>query len=113
MNILINWILSAVTVFASAYVLPGIHVQNFTTALIAALVIGIINAFLKPVLTILTLPITIITLGIFSFVLNAFLIMIADYLVPGFKVDGFFWALILSLILTIVGSIYHNFVSEE
>ncbi len=113
MNILIDWILSAVTVFASAYVLPGIHVQNFTTALIAALVIGIINAFLKPVLTILTLPITIITLGIFSFVLNAFLIMIADYLVPGFKVDGFFWALILSLILTIVGSIYHNFVSEE
>ncbi len=108
MSILINWILSGLAVFAAAYLLPGVHVQNFTAALIAALVIGIFNAILKPILVILTLPITIITLGLFTFVIQALLILLAAKIVPGFRVDGFFWALVLSLVLTLVNTFLHN-----
>ena len=108
MTILINWILSGLVVFAAAYVLPGVHVTNLTAALIAALVIGIFNAILKPILIILTLPITILTLGLFTFVINALLIMLADQIVSGFSVDGFFWALVLGLVLTIINAFLHN-----
>src|SRR3989344_2352239 len=102
MNILINWVISALAVFTASYIFPGIQVENFQAALIAALVIGIFNAILKPILVFLTLPITLITLGLFTFVIQAFLIMLAARLVPGFSVDGFFWALVLSLVLTII-----------
>lgn len=95
-------------VFAAAYILPGVHVDSFTAAIIAALVIGIFNAILKPILIILTLPITIISLGLFTFVIQALLIMLADQVVPGFSVDGFFWALVLSLVLTIINFFLHN-----
>lgn len=108
MSILINLILSALAVFAAAYILPGVHVQNFTTALVAAIVLGVINAILKPILVILTLPLTIITLGLFTFVINALLILLAANLVPGFKVDGFLWALILSLVLSVINSVLHS-----
>lgn len=95
-------------VFAAAYILPGVHVESFTAAIVTAIVIGIFNAILKPILIILTLPITIISLGLFTFVIQALLIMLADQLVPGFTVDGFFWALILSLVLTLINSVLHN-----
>lgn len=108
MSILINLILSAMAVFAAAYILPGVHVENFTAAIVAALVIGIFNAVLKPILLILTLPITIISLGLFTFVIQAFLIMLADQLVPGFTVDGFLWALVLSLVLAIINFFLQN-----
>lgn len=113
MGILINWILSGLTVFAASYLLPGVHVKSFITALIAALVIGIINAILKPVLLFLTLPINIITLGLFTFVINALLIMLAANLVNGFTVDSFLWALILSLVLSIINSVLHSLNSAE
>jgi len=96
-------------VFAAAYILPGVHVQSFTAALVAALAIGIFNAILKPILILLTLPITILTLGFFTFVIQALLIMLADKLVPGFSVDGFLWALVLSLVLTIINFFLHSF----
>src|SRR3989337_4479479 len=108
MNILLNWIVSAMAGFAAAYILPGVHVTSFTAALIAALVLGICNAVLKPVLVILTLPITLITLGLFTFVIQAFLVMLAARIVSGFEVDGFLWALILSLVLTIINSFLHS-----
>ncbi len=108
MTILINWILSGLAVFAAAYFLPGVHVTNFTAALIAALVIGIFNAILKPILIILTLPITILTLGLFTFVIQALLILLAANIVPGFSVDGFLWALVLSLVLTVINAFLHN-----
>lgn len=113
MTILINWILSGLAVFAAAYFLPGVHVTNFTAALIAALVIGIFNAILKPILIILTLPITILTLGLFTFVINALLIILADQIVSGFSVDGFFWALVLSLVLSIINYFLHSINSSE
>lgn len=108
MNILINLILSAIAVFSAAYILPGVEVESFTSALVAAIVLGVINAFLKPVLLILTLPINILTLGLFTFVLNALLILLAANIVPGFHVNGFISALLLSFVLAIINFFLHN-----
>lgn len=113
MNILINLILSAIAVFSAAYILPGVEVESFTSALVAAIVLGVINAFLKPVLLILTLPINILTLGLFTFVLNALLILLAANIVPGFHVNGFLSALLLSLVLAIINSFLHSMNSSE
>jgi putative membrane protein len=108
MSILINLIISSIAVFAAAYILPGVSVDNFTAAMIAAIVIGVFNAFLKPILLILTLPITIVTLGLFALVINALLILLADQIVPGFSVEGFVWALILSVVLSVINFFLHN-----
>lgn len=109
MGILINWIVSAMVVFSVAYILPGVHVVDFTSALVVALVLGIINAFLKPILLILTLPINILTLGLFTFVLNAILIMFVSSIVPGFTVDGFLWALVFGVILSVANTFVNRF----
>lgn len=103
-EILISWIVTALAILASAYLLPGVHVTSFVTALVVAVVLGIINAFIKPILLILTLPITILTLGLFAFVINAVVILLAANLVPGFTVDGFWWALIFSIVLSVINS---------
>ncbi|EKD85594.1 MAG: hypothetical protein ACD_37C00681G0004 [uncultured bacterium] len=108
MSIIINLLLSAIAVFVAANVLPGIEVENFTTALVAAIVLGVINAFLKPILVILTLPINLVTLGLFTFVLNALLILLAANIVSGFHVDGFISALILSLVLAVINFFLHT-----
>jgi len=92
----------ALAVFISAYILPGIYVSSFWTALLIALVLGILNAVLKPVLVFLTLPVNILTLGLFVFVINALLIMLAGAIIPGFMVESFWWALIFSLILSLI-----------
>ncbi len=108
MGILISWIISALVIFSIAYVLPGVHVASFTTALVVALILGIVNAFLKPVLIILTLPINILTLGLFTLVINAVLILLVSSLVPGFIVDGFLWALVFGIILSIANTFMHT-----
>ncbi|MCL6096806.1 MAG: phage holin family protein [Patescibacteria group bacterium] len=108
MGILISWVVSALVIFSIAYVLPGVHVAGFTTALVVALILGIINAFLKPILIILTLPINILTLGLFTFVINAALILLVSSLVPGFIVDGFLWALVFGIILSIANAFVHS-----
>ncbi|MCL4415847.1 MAG: phage holin family protein [Actinobacteria bacterium] len=104
MQILINWIVSAMVVFSVAYILPGVTVDNFTSALVVALVLGIINAVLKPVLIILTLPINILTLGLFTLVLNALLILLVSRIVPGFVVNTFFAAFVFGIILSIANA---------
>ncbi len=106
MKTLISWFISALAVLITAYLLPGVHVDSFVSALIVALVLGIINAFIKPILIILTLPIGILTLGLFTFVINALLILLTANLVPGFTVDGFLWAIIFSIVLSIVNSVF-------
>lgn len=108
MAILINLILSAIVIIAASYVLPGVHVASFTSAIIAALVLGVVNAILKPILLILTLPITIITLGLFALVINALMILLTASVVPGFKVDSFVWAIIMSIFLAIVNTVLHT-----
>lgn len=102
MAILINWLISALAVVVAAYLLPGVRLSGFVAALVTALVLGLINAFIKPVLLLLTLPINILTLGLFTLVINALLILLVDKLVPGFQVNGFWWALAFSLVLALV-----------
>ena len=109
MKIIISWILSALIILVVASITPGVHVASFTTALAVALVLGIINAFLKPVLLILTLPINILTLGLFTFVINAVLILVVGNIVPGFLVDGFLWAFVFGIILSISNTVVHTF----
>jgi len=108
MNILINWLISALVILSVAYILPGVHVVSFVSALVVALVLGIINAIIKPVLVILTLPINILTLGLFTLVINALLILLAAKIVPGFRVDGFWWALLFGIILSVANSVLNN-----
>ncbi len=109
MNIIINWLVSAVTILIAAYLLPGVHVESFIAALATAVVLGIINLLIKPLLILLTLPITILTLGLFTLVINALLILLASSIVPGFKVDGFWWALIFSIVLSLINSFANRF----
>lgn len=92
----------AFAVVISAYVLPGVTLASFWTALWVALVLGLLNVFIKPLLILLTLPINILTLGLFTLVINALVIMMASGIVHGFKVDGFWYAMLFSIVLCIV-----------
>jgi len=89
-----------------ATILPGAHVDSYINALIVAGVLAILNVLVKPVLIILTIPITIVTLGLFLLVINTLLILMADWLVPGFAVDGFWWALVFSLLLSLINGVF-------
>lgn len=102
MGILITWIASALVIIIAAYLLPGVHIANFWTALLLALVLGILNVFVKPLLVLLTLPITILTMGLFLVVINALLILLASTIVPGFTIDGFWWALVYGLLISLI-----------
>lgn len=101
---LIRFILYVVSIFITAYVLPGVHLSSIGTAVVLAVVLGLLNILLKPVLIILTLPITILTLGLFTLIINALLILLASRIVPGFSVDGFVWAIMFAIILSLVFS---------
>lgn len=102
MNIIINWLLNSLVIIVAAYLLPGIHMANFYTALAVALVLGVLNLFIKPLLILLTLPLTIVTLGLFLLVINALLILLTSSLVPGFDVDGFWWAVLFSILVSLI-----------
>lgn len=104
MFLLLAWLLNAVALLVVAYVLPGISVASFGSALIAALVLGLLNAIVKPILTILTLPLTIVTLGLFLLVLNALVFWFAGSILRGFHVNGFWWAFIGALVYTVVST---------
>lgn len=97
-----NLLISSLAVIISAYVLPGVHVSGFIVALITAIFLGIANSYILPVLTILALPITILTLGLFTFVINGLLVMIVSAIVPGFKVDGIWSAIFFSIVMSLV-----------
>ncbi|MCR4260857.1 MAG: phage holin family protein [Candidatus Colwellbacteria bacterium] len=105
MPILISWIISSLAILASAYLLPGITVDNFLAALTAAIVLGLANAILKPVLILLTLPINFLSMGLFTLVINAGLVMLTAYIVPGFFIAGFWWAVLMGLVLSLVSAI--------
>lgn len=101
-------IVTSVIAFGLSYILRGIKIDSFWTAIILAVVLAILNAILKPILIILTFPITIITFGLFLFVINASIILLADKFIEGFTVDGFWWALLFSLLLSIVSSVLYK-----
>lgn len=104
MNIFVRIIIQTIAVFIAASILPGVEVDSLVTTLIVAIVLGVINVFLKPLLVLLTLPITIVTFGLFILVINAVLVLLVSTLVNGFHVDGFWWALFFSIIVSLVSS---------
>ena len=105
MKILVRWMLLAAALLLVAHLYSGVTVQSFTSALIAALVLGLFNTLLRPLLVLLTLPVTLITLGLFLFVINAAMFYAAAYVMDGFKVSGFGAALIGSLLYSLCGMV--------
>ncbi|TVQ10058.1 MAG: phage holin family protein [Bacteroidetes bacterium] len=102
MLFLIKVIVTAFAVVIGAHIMPGVSVDTFLTAIVVAFVLGILNAILKPVLVILTLPVTVLSLGLFLLVINAFIIMLTDYFVTGFSVSTFWIAILFSIILSLI-----------
>jgi len=106
-------LLTAIAVMVLAQILPGIEVDGYFNAVIVAIVLGLLRIFVKPLFIFFTLPLTIMTLGFFLFVINALIILLADKLVDGFKVDGFWYALLFSLLLSFFQSILYSFLKEK
>ena len=113
MNWLIRLLLNGLAVVLTAYILPGVSVEDYGTALIVALILAIVNVLVKPILVILTIPITIVTLGLFLLVINAAIILFVDNLVSGFYVSGFWWALLFSLILSVFNSLFNDLAGRK
>jgi putative membrane protein len=113
MGILVNWIVTTLAIILSAYLLSGVTVRNISAALVAAVVLGLINAIVRPILIVLTLPLTILTFGLFIFILNAVLVLFASAIVPGFEVKNFWWALLFSLLFSIISTVIHSIINKE
>jgi len=101
-SLLLRWLLSALALLAVAYIYPGVKVESFFAAAIAALALGLVNALVRPILVILTLPVTIVTLGLFLFVINALLFWLVAEVVKGFSVQGFFAAFVGSILYSLI-----------
>lgn len=106
-------LVTALAVLLGSYILPGIHVDSAWTALLVALVLAFLNVFLKPVMVILTIPFTIFTFGLFLLVINALIVLIAGHWVNGFIVDGFWWALLFSILLATISSLLERIIKHD
>ena len=113
MQIILGVLVKSLSVFIAQYILPGVTVDDFWTAVVVAIVLGLVNIIVKPIISIIALPITILTLGLFSFVINALMIMLVSYFVDGFQVDGFVTALIFSFVLSIISAILNILVKSD
>lgn len=111
-GILFRWIVLTVAILFAAYVIDGIHVSGFFSALFAAAILGVLNAFLRPILIILTLPFNILTFGLFTFIINALLLKMAAGVIKGFEIDGFWPAILGSLLISIVSWILNWIISD-
>ncbi|MCX5858258.1 MAG: phage holin family protein [Deltaproteobacteria bacterium] len=112
-GLLLRWLTLTVAILAAAYLLNGIEVRDFLSAFLAAAVLGILNAFFRPILILLTLPLNLLSLGLFTFVINAFLLKLASGVIPGFEVHGFWTALFGALIITLVSSLLNALTRKE
>jgi len=112
MRFLVHWLVIALALWVTATILPGVEVSSWQALAVAAIVLGLLNALVRPVLVLLTLPITVLTLGLFYLIVNGFTFLLASKLVPGFDVSGFWWAvlgaLVMSLVSWFVGSLAGN-----
>lgn len=113
MKFILRILLSALAVVILANILPGIGVDSFVTAIIVAIVLSLLNFLVKPILIILTLPVTIVTFGLFLLFINAIIIMLADYFIAGFGVDSIWWALAFSFLLSFLQSILFSILKED
>ena len=100
-NILIRWVVYAILIIFVSWIVPGIEVDNFISTMFVCIIIALINTFIKPLLQLITLPVNILTLGLFSLVINALMLMLAGWIAPGFEVEGFLSALFGSLLLSL------------
>jgi len=107
-NFLVRLLIMALAVMLTSYLLPGVHVESFWSAIILSLLLALLNVTLKPILIIITIPVTFLTLGLFLLVINALMILLADAILPGFIVDGFWWAVLFSIVLWIINSLIRS-----
>lgn len=110
MKLIANLLVNGFAVAVAAYLLPGVKVDSFLTAVIISVVLGIINMFIKPIIVLLTLPFTIITLGLFIFVINGLMVLLASTFIPGFTVANFGWAMLFSIVLWAVNIVFHTLI---
>ncbi|MDC8001877.1 phage holin family protein [Aequorivita todarodis] len=113
MKLIIKLLLTAIAVVVLAKILPGVAVEGYGSAIIVAIVIALLRLFVKPILVILTLPITIVTFGLFLLIINAIIILLADYFIGGFMVTTIWWALLFSLLLSLFQSVLFSLLPED
>jgi putative membrane protein len=113
MGLLLRWLILTVAIIVASYLLEGIHVSGFVPAFFAAALLGILNALFRPVLILLTLPINILSLGLFTFIINALMLMMVSGVVSGFEVHGFWTAVFGSLIISIISWLLNSFISDR
>lgn len=113
MNLIIKLLVNAIAVFVIANILSGVQLDGYVSAIIVALVLSILNLLVKPILVLFTLPVTVITLGLFLLVINGLIILLADEFIDGFSVDGIGWAILFSILLSILQSLLQSFFSKE
>ena len=113
MGLLIRWLIVTVAIIFASYLLDGIEVKNFFSAFFAAAALGILNALFRPILIVLTLPINILTLGLFTFLINALMLKMASGIIPGFEVHGFWTAIFGSLIISTISWLLNAFISDR
>ena len=112
-GILIRWLTTTAAIVATAYLLDGIQVSGFFSAVFAAAMLGILNAFFRPIALLLTLPINILSLGLFTFIINALMLKMASGLIPGFDVYGFWTAIFGSFLISVISWLLNSFISEQ
>lgn len=108
MNFIIQLVVSSLAVLITSYILPGVEVDNILTAILVAAVLAFLNSVLKPIMILLTIPVTVFSFGLFLLVINAFIIILTDKLIDGFRVHSFWWALLFSLVLSFVTSMLNG-----
>ena len=113
MGIIIRWIILTVSIIIASYLLEGIRISGFFSALFAAAALGMLNALFRPILLVLTLPINVLTLGLFTFIINALMLKMASGIIPGFEVYGFWTAVIGSLIISVISWLLNSFISDR
>lgn len=113
MRFIVKLLLSGFAVIVLAKLLSGVYVDDYLTAVFVALILAFLRSVVKPILIFLTLPITLITFGLFLLIINAFIVMMADYLIPGFAVNNIWWALLFSLLLTVFESLLFSVIKED
>ncbi|MGB2087451.1 MAG: phage holin family protein [Psychroflexus salarius] len=113
MKLILRLLVSAIMVVVLANILPGVYVGGFLEAIVLAVVLALLNMFVKPILVVFTLPVTIVSFGLFLLVINALIILLADSLVSGFRVDGFWYALIFSLLLSILQAVTFKLAEKD
>lgn len=113
MNFIIRTLITAAVAYGLTKVLSGVHIDNFSSAIVFAIVLAVLNAILKPILVFLTFPITIVTFGLFLLVINTLIILLSDKLMDSMVIDGFWWAMLFSILLSLITSILSGLFSNE